>query len=147
MKRSIKTSKTKRKDLKISDDVWREMRDLPKEKREAFISQECAKVIVKLIKALRIKQGKCVRVNFHCIEMQKLKYFGFTTRNKQQKNWHFSIEGKRYTFFLSVDGVSYYGVQCDDHLRLLTICSVLRRKYENCSKQKAKNLSCWRKRR
>lgn len=135
-----------RNDLKITNEIWHEMLNLPEAKRGAFISQECARVIVRLTKLLSMKQGDNIKVNFNCDDMKNFKYFGFTTKNRLLENCQFQVEGKKFTFFLSEDGISAYGVQNNDYLRIMTICVVLRQKYEKCCKQYAKNLSSWRKR-
>lgn len=135
-----------RNDLKIPNEIWHEMLNLPEAKRGAFISQECARVIVRLTKLLSMKQGDNIKVNFNCGDMKNFKYFGFTTKNRLLKNCQFQVEGKKFTFFLSEDGISAYGVQNNDYLRIMTIYEVLRQKYEKCCKQYAKNLSSWRKR-
>lgn len=91
-----------RKVLEVPDEIFRQAVNLPKAERYEYISLECATVIARLIKELRIKQGRGIRVNFYCIDMKDYKYFGFSTRNRQLENCHFLIEGKRYTFFLSI---------------------------------------------
>lgn len=135
-----------RKVLEVPDEIFRQAVNLPKAERYEYISLECATVIARLIKELRIKQGRGIRVNFYCIDMKDYKYFGFSTRNRQLENCQFLIEGKRYTFFLSVDNKNSYGAQNDDYLRILAIYSVLHRMYKKRNKRDARNLSCWKKR-
>lgn len=77
----MKNRKLRSKDLRVSNEIFYKVLDLPEAKRTAFISQECAKVIIKLIKKLRIKQGKNVRLNFTSLDMKDFKYFFFTRRN------------------------------------------------------------------
>ena len=132
--------------LEVPDEIFRRAVNLPEAERYEYISLECATVIVRLIKELRIKQGGCIRVKFDCIDMRDYKYFGFSTRNRQLENCHFLIESKRYTFFLSVDNKNSYGVQNDDYLRILAIYSVLHRMYKKRNKREAQNLFCWKKR-
>lgn len=83
-----------RNDLKITNEIWNEKLNLPEAKRGAFISQECAKVIVKLTKLLRIKQGDNIKVNFDCVDMNNFKYFGFTTKTDCWKVANFKLKGK-----------------------------------------------------
>ena len=128
-----------RKVPEVPDEIFRQAVNLPKAERYEYISLECATVIARLIKELRIKQGRGIRVNFYCIDMKDYKYFGFSTRNRQLENCQFLIEGKRYTFFLSVDNKNSYGVQNDDYLRILAIYSVLHRMYKKRNKRDARN--------
>ena len=146
MREKRKGGQSLRKALEVPNDIFRQAVNLTEAARYKYISLECATVIVRLIKELRIKQGGGLRVNFDCSDMKDYKYFGFSTRNRQLENCHFLIEAKRYTFFLSVDNKNSYGVQNDDYLRILTIYSVLHRMYKKCNKRDARNLSCWKKR-
>lgn len=130
----------------MPNEIFRQAVNLTEAERYKYISLECATVIVRLIKELRIKQGGGLRVNFDGIDMKDYKYFGFSTRNRQLENCHFLIEAKRYTFFLSVDNKNSYGVQNDDYLRIIAIYSVLHRMYKKRNKREARNLSCWKKR-
>lgn len=135
-----------RKALEVPNDIFQQAVNLTGEATYKYISLECAKVIVRLIKELCIKQSRGIRVNFSCDDMKDYKYFGFTTRNRQLENCQFLIEAKRYTFYLSEDNKNCYGVQNDDYLRILTIYSVLHRIYKKRNKRDARNLSCWKKR-
>lgn len=146
MRKIRKGRQALRKALEVPNETFRQAVNLTEEARYKYISLECAKVIVRLIKELCIKQGRGIRVNFDCIDMKDYKYFGFSTRNKKLENCHFLIEAKRYTFFLSVDNKNSYGVQNDEYLRILAIYSVLHRMYKKSNKRDARNLSCWKKR-
>lgn len=103
MRKIRKGRQSLRKALEVPNEIFRQAVNLTEAERYKYISLECATVIVRLIKELRIKQGGGLRVNFDCIDMKDYKYFGFSTRNRQLENCHFLIEAKRYTFFLSVD--------------------------------------------
>ena len=146
MRKIRKGRQSLRKALEVPNEIFRQAVNLTDAERYKYISLECATVIVRLIKELRIKQGGCIRVKFDCIDMKDYKYFGFSTRNRQLENCHFLIESKRYTFFLSVDNKNSYGVQNDDYLRILAIYSVLHRMYKKRNKREAQNLFCWKKR-
>ena len=146
MRKIRKGRQSLRKALEVPNEIFRQAVNLTEAERYKYISLECATVIVRLIKELRIKQGGCIRVNFDCIDMKDYKYFGYSTRNIQLENCHFLIEAKRYTFFLSEDNINCYGVQNDDYLRILVIYSVLHRMYKKRNKREARNLYCWKKR-
>lgn len=146
MRKIRKARQSLRKALEVPNEIFRQAVNLPEVERYKYISLECATVILRLIKELRIKQGRGIRVNFDCIDMKDYKYFGFSTRNRLLENCHFLIEAKRYTFFLSVDNKNSYGVQNDDYLRILAIYSVLHRMYKKRNKRDTRNLSCWKKR-
>ena len=146
MRKIRKGRQSLRKALEVPNEIFRQAVNLTEAERYKYISLECATVIVRLIKELRIKQGRGIRVNFDCIDMKDYKYFGFSTRNRLLENCHFLIEAKRYTFFLSVDNKNSYGVQNDDYLRILAIYSVLQSMYKKRNKRDTRNLSCWKKR-
>lgn len=146
MRKIRKGRQSLRKALEVPNEIFLQAVNLTEAERYKYISLECATVIVRLIKELRIKQGRSIRVNFDCNDMKDYKYFGFSTRNRQLENCHFLIEAKRYTFFLSVDNKNSYGVQNDDYLRILAIYSILHRMYKKRNKRDARNLSCWKKR-
>ena len=56
-----------RKVLEVPDEIFRQAVNLPEAERYEYISLECATVIARLIKELRIKQGRGIRVNYGCI--------------------------------------------------------------------------------
>lgn len=53
-----------RKVLEVPDEIFRQAVNLLEAERYEYISLECATVIARLIKELRIKQGRGIRVNF-----------------------------------------------------------------------------------
>ena len=50
-----------------ANEILRQAVNLTEAERYKYISLECATVIVRLIKELRIKQGGCIRVKFDCL--------------------------------------------------------------------------------
>ena len=143
----MKNRKLRSKDLRVSNEIFYKVLDLPEAKRAAFISQECAKVIIKLIKKLRIKQGKNVRLNFTSLDMKDFKYFFFYKKEYKITDCNFLIEGNNYILGISKDGVTRYGVYNNDYLRILDIYTLLSQKYEYYLKRSTHNLFIWRKRR
>lgn len=83
MRKIRKGRQSLRKALEVPNEIFRQAVNLTEAERYKYISLECATVIVRLIKELRIKQGGCIRVKFDCIDMKDYKYFGFSTRNRQ----------------------------------------------------------------
>ena len=141
----MRNRKLRSKNLRVSNETFYKVLDLPEAKRAAYISQECAKVIIKLIKKLRIKQGKNVRLNFTSLDMKDFKYFFFYKKEYKIFDCNFLIDGNNYFLGISKDGVTRYVVYNNDYLRLLNIYTLLRQKYENYLKRSTHNLFDWRK--
>lgn len=140
----MKNRKLRSKDLRVSNETFYKVLDLPEAKRAAYISQECAKVIIKLIKKLRIKQGKNVRLNFTSLDMKDFKYFFFYKKEYKISDCNFLIDGNNYFCGISKDGVTRYVVYNNDYLRMLDIYTLLSKKYENYLKRSIHNLFDWR---
>ena len=82
MRKIRKGRQSLRKALEVPNEIFRQAVNLTEAERYKYISLECATVIVRLIKELRIKQGGCIRVKFDCIDMKDYKYFGFSKSGK-----------------------------------------------------------------